>query len=112
MKLLLDENLSARLVELLAEEFPGSAHVEQVLGRGRTDADLWQFAIARGYVIVSKDSHFRQRAFMSGPPPKVIWLETGNAGTEKIAELLRLHRRQAARFGSGGDETLLVLRII
>jgi len=32
VKLLFDENLSARLVELLAPEFPGSVHVEQVLG--------------------------------------------------------------------------------
>lgn len=110
MKLLFDENLSARLVELLAEEFPGSAHVEQGFGRGRTDAELWQFAITQDYVIVSKDNDFRQRAFMSDPPPKVIWLESGNAGTEKIAALLRLHRRQVTRFGSGGDETLLVLR--
>lgn len=98
-------------MELLAEEFPGSAHVEQVLGCGRTDADLWLYAIAQGYLIVSKDNDFRQRAFMSGPPPKVIWLEAGNTGTERIVELLRSHRRQVARFGSGGDETVLILRV-
>ncbi len=40
MKLLFDENLSASLVELLAPEFPGSVHVEQVLGRGRSDAEV------------------------------------------------------------------------
>jgi len=110
VKLLIDENLGARLVELLAEEFPGSVHLEQALGRGCADADVWQHAIANGFAIVSKDNDFRQRAFMSGPPPKVIWLEAGNAGTEKIAELLRSHRRQVARFGGGGDETLLILR--
>jgi len=110
VKLLFDENLGARLVELLAEEFPGSMHVEQALGRGRSDADLWQSAMTQGCVIVSKDNDFRQRAFMSGPPPKVVWLEAGNASTEKLAELLRSHRRQINRFGSGGDETLLILR--
>lgn len=111
MKLLFDENLSARLVELLAEEFPGSAHVEQALGRGRTDAEVWQHAIAQNFAIVSKDNDFRQQAFVSAPPPKVIWLDVGNAGTEQIAELPRLHRRHVGRFGSGGDESLLVLRI-
>ena len=110
MNLLFDENLSARLVELLEEEFPGSVHLEQALERGPTDADVWQHAIAHGCTIVSKDNDFRQRAFMSGPPPKVIWLEAGNAGTEKIAEMLRSHRRQVSRFGSGGEESLLVLR--
>ena len=111
MNLLFDENLSARLVELLAEEFPASAHLEQALGRGRTDAEVWQHAIAHGCAIVSKDNDFRQQAFMSGPPPKVIWLEAGNAGTEKLVELLRAQRRQVNRFGSGGEESLLVLRV-
>jgi len=60
VKLLFDENLSARLVELLAPEFPDSIHVEQVLGRGRSDAEVWEFARANGYVIASKDNDFRQ----------------------------------------------------
>jgi len=63
VKLLIDENLGARLVELLAEEFPGSVHVEQALGRGCADADVWQHAIANGFAIVSKDNDFRQRSF-------------------------------------------------
>jgi len=55
VKLLFDENLSASLVELLAPEFPGSVHVEQVLGRGCSDAEVWEFARANGYAIASKD---------------------------------------------------------
>lgn len=55
MKLLFDENLSARLIELLAVEFPGSSHIEQAFGRGRSDGDVWQHAISEGYAIVSKD---------------------------------------------------------
>ena len=51
MKLLFDENLSASLVELLTPEFPGSVHVEHVLGRGRSDAEVWEFARANGYAI-------------------------------------------------------------
>ncbi len=62
MKLLFDENLSASLVELLTPEFPGSVHVEHVLGRGRSDAEVWEFARANGYAIASKDNDFRQRA--------------------------------------------------
>jgi len=55
VKLLFDENLSARLVELLASEFPGSVHVEHVLGRGRSDAEVWEFARANGYAISVAD---------------------------------------------------------
>lgn len=110
MKLLFDENLSARLVELLAAEFPDSVHVEQAIGRGRTDAIVWQYAIAHGYAVVSKDNDFRQRAFVSGPPPKVIWLDVGNSGTEAIAELVRSHFTEVNGFGESGQESLLVLR--
>ncbi|MGH8675682.1 MAG: DUF5615 family PIN-like protein [Burkholderiales bacterium] len=110
MKLLFDENLSARLVDLLAVEFPGSAHVEQALGRSRPDADVWQYAMANGYALVSKDNDFRQRAFMSGPPPKVVWLDIGNAGTEQIAELLQSRAAEVNQFGESTQDALLVLR--
>jgi predicted nuclease of predicted toxin-antitoxin system len=56
VKLLFDENLSPRLVELLTAEFPGSAHVDQAPGRGRPGVEVWEHAIAHGYAIVSKDN--------------------------------------------------------
>ena len=108
MKLLLDENLSPRLVALLAAEYPGSAHVEQVIGRARTDSDLWDYACVNGFMIASKDNDFRQRAFLSGPPPKVIWLDVGNAGTNTIAALLRERLPDLERFDAT-DEALLII---
>ena len=88
MKLLFDENLSRRLVDLLAAEFPGSSHPDLIGIPGATDTGLWNYALQHGFTIVSKDNDFRQRAFLYGPPPKVIWLSVGNAGTSVIAELL------------------------
>ena len=38
MRLLIDENLSPRLVTLLAEAFPNSSHVESLQLRGCDDA--------------------------------------------------------------------------
>jgi predicted nuclease of predicted toxin-antitoxin system len=111
VKLLFDENLSARLVELLAAEFPGSTHVDRALGRGRPDADVWRHAIEESFAIVSKDSDLRQRAFLSGPPPKVIWLAVGNAGTQQILELLRARAAEVNQFGDSASESLLVLAL-
>ena len=79
MKLLFDENLSHRLVDLLAAEFPGSAHPRQLGMRGASDLGLWEYAREKGFAIVSKDSDFRQRVFLDGPPPKVIWLSIGGS---------------------------------
>ena len=109
MKLLLDENLSPRLVELLAGDFPDSTHIERLRMRGATDAAIWAYAREQGYTIVSKDNDFRQYAFLHGPPPKVIWLSVGNAGTAAIANLLRTQTSTILTFNSDPEQSLLVL---
>ena len=110
MKLLLDENLSPKLVHVLADGFPGSTQVELLGLRGASDATVWETARAHGYTIVSKDNDFRQRSFLHGPPPKVVWLSIGNAGTDAIRVLLLNHRERLLEFLGKPEEGLLVLR--
>ena len=72
MRLLFDQNLSPRLVTMLADLHAGSTHVRN---EGLQDADddaVWAHAIRQGFVIVSKDADFHQRSFVLGHPPKVI----------------------------------------
>ena len=111
MRLLFDENLSARPVALLQAEYPGSAHVEQLLGRGRGrgDGEVWERARANGFAIASKDNDFRQRAFLLGPPPMVVWLSAGNAGTDTIAALLKACAGDLGRFDANPEEALMVI---
>lgn len=98
MKLLFDENLSPRLVDLLAGQFPESIHVRDVGMTGAPDARIWDFAREHGFVIVSKDDDFRQRSFLEGAPPKVVWLQVGNGGTRLIADLLLAEKQRVASF--------------
>jgi predicted nuclease of predicted toxin-antitoxin system len=79
--LLFDENLSPRLPALLVDEFPGSRHVRDVGLRGTTDQDIWNFAGAADFTIVTKDDDFRGLSLLRGAPPKVIWLVIGNCTT-------------------------------
>ena len=111
MKLLIDENLSHRLLIRLATVFPGCQHVEQAGLRGRADIVIWDYARAHDLVIVSKDNDFRQLSVLQGPPPKVVWLSVGNAGTDAIAELLRQSADRIAAFGLAPEESLLVLEL-
>ena len=53
MKLLFDENISQRLVALLAKEFPDSRHIEDVVERGSTDTGIWEIAKVLDLIIVS-----------------------------------------------------------
>ena len=34
-----------------------------------SDTQIWEYAKEHDFVIVSKDSDFRQLAFLHGPPP-------------------------------------------
>ena len=111
MKLLLDENLSAKLPQMLAREYPGSKHVEDVGLRGADDPRIWDSAREQGFTIVSKDADFRERSFVEGFPPKVIWLDVGNAGTAKIADLLRRERPRVEAFERQEETSFLILSI-
>jgi predicted nuclease of predicted toxin-antitoxin system len=112
MKLLFDENLSPKLVRLLATEFPDSNHVELLKLRGSTDTSLWELAKTQDFLLVSKDNDFRQRVFLFGPPPKVIWLSVGNAGTEPIAKLLKNNLTKTETFAESKEEGLLVIELL
>ena len=89
MQLLFDENLSPRLVGLLAGLFPGSTHVRDVGLKSASDPVVWKFAAEQGFVIVSKDADFRQRSILFGHPPKVIGLLVGNCPTARVETVLR-----------------------
>ncbi len=89
MKLLIDHNLSFRLVARLTDLFPGSVHVRGLGLERADDAVLWEFARDGGYVIVSKDADFHQLSFALGHPPKVVWIKRGNCSTREIELALR-----------------------
>ncbi len=111
MKLLFDENLSPRLPDVLSGEFPGSSHVRNVGLLGADDAAVWTYARNHGFAIVSKDNDFRQRSFLEGAPPKIIWLSTGNAGTAALAGLLRREHARILTFQDEAESSLLVLAL-
>jgi predicted nuclease of predicted toxin-antitoxin system len=111
VKLLLDENLSYRLVAQLASAFPGSAHVDSVSLHAQADSAIWNFARDNGFAIVSKDDDFRQLSFFHGAPPKVIWLSVGNATTDTILRILNDKRPEIEAFASDPVESLLVLKL-
>ena len=109
MKLLFDENLSFRLVAILADLYPGSAHLRDVGLAGAADERVWLFAREHGFVLTSKDSDFYHRSILRGAPPKVIWLKVRNASTDAIAELLRREHSVVLRFGEDEFAAFLIL---
>ena len=87
MKLLLDENLSRRLVPFLQHDYPGSNQVVLLGMESASDKEVWQKARDDGYVIVTRDADFQELSLVWGQPPKVIRLKTLNqsrAATLKV----------------------------
>lgn len=78
MKLLLDENLSRRLVPFLQHDYPGSTQVVLLGLESASDTDVWQRAKDDGYVIVTRDADFQELSLVWGQPPQIIRLKTPN----------------------------------
>ncbi len=111
MKLLFDENLSPKLVGLVRNEYPGSSHVRDVGLRGASDRRIWEHARDNGFAIVSKDDDFRQRSLLEGAPPKVVWLQVGNAGTDRLAQLLREQVTRLRQFEDEEESAYLIVSL-
>lgn len=109
MKLLLDQNISRRLVKKLKEFYPGSDHVFPLGLFEANDVEIWNFARKNNFIIVSQDSDFYERSLIYGFPPKVVWLRTGNTSTENIKNLLTKHAEDIRIFEK--DPALSCLQI-
>lgn len=109
MKLLLDENLSDRIIYRIADLYPDSQHVKTLGLINTDDAMIWKYAKINDFAIVSKDSDFYQRSLLYGHPPKFIYLRIGNSPTSKIVQILRSNFNAIVQFGDRESESILVL---
>jgi len=109
MKLLFDENISYRIIQLLLRYFPDSIHVSNLKNARLTDLEIWQYARDQQYCIVTYDEDFYEWQNLKGMPPKIIWLRFGNAKTKIIAEKLIKNVEQIQDFLS--DENLGLIEI-
>lgn len=109
MKLLLDENLSDRIIHKIIDLYPDSAHVKTLALTNTDDLVIWEYAKANDFVIISKDSDFHQRSLLYGHPPKFIYLRIGNSPTSKIVQILRDNFDTIIQFWNSELESILVL---
>jgi predicted nuclease of predicted toxin-antitoxin system len=97
-RLLLDENLSERLLPLLIQTFPESTHVRSVGLGGASDRAIWEWTRQRELVLVTKDEDFLGLSVALGAPPKVVCLAIGNASNATTATLLLQRSEEIEQF--------------
>jgi len=108
--IIIDENLSDKLVNKLRDLFPDLLHVKQ-LGLTRTkDSVIWQYAQRQSIrAILSADSDLVTLAIELGTPPKVIQIAECNFTTSEVADLLRQQAVRITRF-LASEKPVLVLK--
>ena len=109
MKLLLDENLSVRLVARLQNRYPGTQHVSQLGMQSMADLVIWEAARSSGFVLVSKDDDFRNLALVRGAPPKVVVLRIGNVSTDAAGSHLEAEFPTLFAFDADPKEAPLIV---
>ncbi|MFY7665761.1 DUF5615 family PIN-like protein [Flavobacterium sp.] len=98
MKLLFNQNISHRILNLLSENFSGSTCVKNEKLIDSSDKTIWEFAKESDYTIVTQDSDFNDFNSLYGFPPKVIWIRTGNLRTDQLANILESNYNEIINF--------------
>ena len=109
MKLLLDENLSDRIIGRIIDRYPASKHFKTLALTNTDDAVIWEYAKGNNFILVSKDADFHQRSLLYGQPPKFIVLRIGSSPTTKIVQALRDNFDTISQFALNEVESILVL---
>lgn len=108
MRLLFDESLSPRLVDLLRDLFPESESALRNGLAGSGDAKILEYACACGFILVSTDGDF-QRLLSRFSGAKVVILRACNYPTEIAAEVIRRNAIRIAQLPIS-HERLIVLK--
>lgn len=107
MKLLLDQNLSRKLVPLLETSYPGSSHVVYLGLDTADDATVRRFAREHGFTLVTKNTDL---CIVKGAPPKVVWLRIGNCSTTLVSSVLEANQERIRRFQNDAAVVLSLFR--
>ena len=111
MRLLLDQNISYKVVRLLTDSFGEVEHVKGLNLTDTPDLEIWQYAKQHNYTIVTFGSDFIDLSVLRSSLPKVIWLKFGNASNLKVANKLLINQASIKEFIMDDKSEILFLEI-
>jgi predicted nuclease of predicted toxin-antitoxin system len=108
MRLLLDANLSWRMISVLKQHFDDCFHVDFIgLIVPAKDSEIWDYARKNDLIIVTNDEDFIAFINVKGFPPKVILMKTGNQSRLYITNVLIQRKDEILAFSSSLEIGLL-----
>jgi predicted nuclease of predicted toxin-antitoxin system len=88
MRFLCDVHISYKLTKHLISLGFDSIHVNEILDKSETkDSDICKFADQNNYVIISKDSDFRDSFFVKQTPKRLIKINLGNIPNQELINI-------------------------
>jgi len=111
MKLLIDQNISKRIIESISDAFSESIHVTAIQTDTNTDMDIWNFAIKNQLTLVTTDSDFFDLNVISDKSPKIIYVQGEVISTNKMEWALRVNQETIEQFLSENPATCLTINI-
>ncbi len=89
MRFLFDQNISHRILQLLPDNLSiDSTTVKKESLVNASDREIWEYAKANSFVIVTQDSDFNDLYLLYGFPPKIVWFHTGNIKSTELVDIL------------------------
>ncbi len=89
MKILVDQNISFRLITRIEEVFSDVTHIKTLDLIDANDHEIFMAARQQGYsALLTQDEDFYNLLLEHGTPPKIIWLRTGNCSTAFLASVI------------------------
>jgi predicted nuclease of predicted toxin-antitoxin system len=89
MKILIDQNISFRLISRIEAAFPEIQHVKSLDLINTDDLKIFMYARSNNFdAILTIDEDFYNILLTKGLPPKIIWLRLHNATVANQAKVI------------------------
>lgn len=86
MLFLVDAQLPPSLAEALRQAGHQAIHLVDLGLLAANDQQIWDEAVSRSAVLVTKDRDFPVRRAASNDGPAILWVRVGNIGNRKLIE--------------------------
>jgi predicted nuclease of predicted toxin-antitoxin system len=92
MKVLADVHIAKKVVRFFKDNNIEAIHVNDILdGSFTKDSAISEFVDANDFVLITKDSDFKDSHFLLKSPKKLIKISLGNILTSQLLEILEDH---------------------
>lgn len=111
MNLLIDANISWRIVKILNSYFSTIIHAKDLnVKQPAKDIEIWNYCKTNNFTIITHDNDFEKMLLAKGGTPKLIILKSFNKNSLELANLILNQKQEIESFISNSE--LMILEIL